>query len=451
MLRADAVVGASQPCFEIGEHEMDDGQKGFRDFHVAPLRDGGMTISAFPKRRITAPIVGNNGGTRHHGAFDEACQRLGASVRHHGEADAPSVTPGLSFVEAAGTLVLADFDGACHEHHVVDTAPFAPRASTNPGFVGLDGFVRLAADPVLVGTHHADTQLVKNLESGFVARQPELALELDSRHAGRLAGNKVRTPKPNRKRRVRAFHDRASGKTGVAATMTATKHLEARRNVSWLISHRAVRADEAIPPSGTLKILCASGFVWEQALKLRKRVRERKCFSLIKSGLGILSRHGLTAYDPKLVKGKAEEGEVRLGLEFLGCNIRPGMISPTRKSRERIISAVKQVLDKCLVLLDHPEQLWKEGLTAVETLADVSNILKGWGNQYAFCNDREVLKAIDLHLNRQIENYWKAVTRRYSKFAIIKDLSNSRRLLGVHLLTDSKFDPIIDPLVGLRS
>jgi len=62
--------------------------------------------------------------------------------------------------------------------------------------------------------------------------------------------------------------------------MTAAKHLEARRNVPWLISHRAVRADEAISPSCTLKILCARSFVWKQALKLRKRVRKRKVFSL---------------------------------------------------------------------------------------------------------------------------------------------------------------------------
>ena len=27
MLGADAVVGTAQPCFEIGEHKMDDGQK----------------------------------------------------------------------------------------------------------------------------------------------------------------------------------------------------------------------------------------------------------------------------------------------------------------------------------------------------------------------------------------------------------------------------------------
>ena len=259
---------------------MDDGQKGFRDFHVASLRDGGMKVSAFPDRRIAAPVVGNNSGARHHGAFDEADQRLCASVRHHRETDAPGIAPGLSLVEAAGAPALPDFDGACHEHHVVNPASFTPRAASNPCFVGLDDLIRLPSDPVLVWAHHADTQLMEYLKSGFVARQPELALELDSRYAGRLTGNKVRAPKPDRKRRVRAFHDRARREAGVAATMTAAKYLKTRRNVPWLIGHSAVRADEAISPSSTLKVICARSFVWEQALKLRKRVRERKFFSL---------------------------------------------------------------------------------------------------------------------------------------------------------------------------
>jgi hypothetical protein len=46
-------------------------------------------------------------------------------------------------------------------------------------------------------------------------------------------------------------------------------------------------------------------------------------------------------------------------------------------------------------------------------------------------------------VNGLIENYWKAVTRRYAKFVADNNLVDSRRLLGVHLLADSKFDPII--------
>ena len=44
----------------------------------------------------------------------------------------------------------------------------------------------------------------------------------------------------------------------------------------------------------------------------------RKVKAAFKSGLSILSHYGLTAYDPKLAEGKADQGEVWLGLEFLG-------------------------------------------------------------------------------------------------------------------------------------
>lgn len=171
-----------------------------------------------------------------------------------------------------------------------------------------------------------------------------------------------------------------------------------------------------------------------------------KVEAAFKSSLQILARYGLAAYDPRVDKDKADAGEVRRGMEFLGCSIRPGMISPTRKSRQRIIAAVKLALDKSLLLMDDPGRLWEAGLGAVDSLADVSHMLQGWGNQYAFCNDREVLKAVDFEVNGHIENYWRAVTRRYSKLIFDRNMISSRRLLGVHLLTDSKFDPIADPL-----
>jgi len=55
---------------------------------------------------------------------------------------------------------------------------------------------------------------------------------------------------------------------------------------------------------------------------------------------------------------------------------------------------------------------------------------------------------LDSKVNGLIENYWKAVTRRYVKFMADKNLVDSRRLLGVHLLADSKFDPTITVKVG---
>ena len=53
---------------------MNDGQKGFRNLHIASLRDGGVTKAELAQLRVTAPVVGDNGGTRCHGPFDKTAQ-----------------------------------------------------------------------------------------------------------------------------------------------------------------------------------------------------------------------------------------------------------------------------------------------------------------------------------------------------------------------------------------
>ena len=93
-------------------------------------------------------------------------------------------------------------DNAGHEPHLVYTTTFASIAATDPSFACLDELFCLAADPVLVPAQHADTLLLRNFESGIIPRQPELELKLDKRHAWRMTGNQVRTPKPDRKRCV---------------------------------------------------------------------------------------------------------------------------------------------------------------------------------------------------------------------------------------------------------
>jgi len=35
-------MDTAQPCFEIGEYELDNGQEGFGDLHIAPFRDSGV-------------------------------------------------------------------------------------------------------------------------------------------------------------------------------------------------------------------------------------------------------------------------------------------------------------------------------------------------------------------------------------------------------------------------
>jgi len=100
VLRADAVMDAAQPGFEIGEYEVDDRQEGFCDLRIAPFWDGGMAIGVLGQFGIAAPVVGEDGGTGGNRALNESAQRLGASVGHQGEPNTPSVPSVLRLLRA---------------------------------------------------------------------------------------------------------------------------------------------------------------------------------------------------------------------------------------------------------------------------------------------------------------------------------------------------------------
>lgn len=213
-----------------------------------------MEVVALGQAGIAAPVVRHHGCARRHGALNETAQRLGASVGQQGKPDAPGVTTGLPLVEAITTFPLAHLDGAGHQHLVVNATTLAAGTAANPDFIGLDVFSGLPADPVLIRTHHAGTQLVEDLERGFVARQPKLSLELNGRRARRLAGDQVGRPEPYRERRVRTLHDRSGRETRVAVAMAATENAGAIREAIRLIDRPTRSADKSLAPSCALQI-----------------------------------------------------------------------------------------------------------------------------------------------------------------------------------------------------
>jgi hypothetical protein len=73
----------------------------------------------------------------------------------------------------------------------VVNASLAACPGADPAFVHLDRLVCVATDAVLVRAHHSGAQFVENLKSCLIPRDPKLALQLDSRHAGSLAGDQV--------------------------------------------------------------------------------------------------------------------------------------------------------------------------------------------------------------------------------------------------------------------
>ena len=170
---------------------MNDGQEGLGNLHVATFRNGGMQIPP-SNRRVAVPVIGNNGGAWRNDARDEATRRFGASVWHPREPNTSGVLSSPPLVEAATVFALFDLDRTDDENPVVNASALAANTAADVGFIGFDVFSGVAANPILVGTHHAGPQFVKDLESSLVASQSELPLTLDGRRDRQTFRNKDR-------------------------------------------------------------------------------------------------------------------------------------------------------------------------------------------------------------------------------------------------------------------
>jgi len=157
----------------------------------------------------------------------------------------------------------------------------------------------------------------------------------------------------------------------------------------------------------------------------------------------LLAKHGLNVYDPKSDHDKAETGKTTSMFSFLGCDIRPGMIRPDKKSQSRLLNNVDELFKYGISLMHDPPQLVRNRCSTVETLSDVSNIVKGWGNQYSFCNDISLMRSIDSKIDKKIGRYLAAYAEAKTHFDEKSAAEDRRRILGVHLLVDSKKNPII--------
>jgi RNA-directed DNA polymerase len=162
-----------------------------------------------------------------------------------------------------------------------------------------------------------------------------------------------------------------------------------------------------------------------------------------KKGQQLLGKLSMNAYDPLSDAGKAECGHYTDGIHFLGCDIYPGMVSPGKKSRKKFRDNVRRVLSNSLTSIRDDEKVHKHKLGLVDTLKKLSNSIEGWGNQYSFCNNHQIMQDQDKELGLMIGEYIRAYAEGLKRAKRSKNEIQYRRLMGVKLLTDCKRNPII--------
>ena len=81
---ADPVIDAGQPCLEICEDEMDNGQKLVGHFGITAFGNGVVNVTALAQVGVTAPVVRDDQRPRSDRAIDKSAKGLGASVSGDG-------------------------------------------------------------------------------------------------------------------------------------------------------------------------------------------------------------------------------------------------------------------------------------------------------------------------------------------------------------------------------
>ena len=159
------------------------------------------------------------------------------------------------------------------------------------------------------------------------------------------------------------------------------------------------------------------------------------------SGLKALNALGLSAYDPFNPDdaAKAEHGPADKGFSFLGCDIYPDRVRPTREKKESLLSKIDAIFENALVSLDDPKaaiRTKEQNGTFSGAIVAASNVVRAWGNTYAFCSDDRLMGTIDSELTGRLSNFRKLYSARLSRLEAV----DKRRAIGLFCLADCNRD-----------
>lgn len=148
-----------------------------------------------------------------------------------------------------------------------------------------------------------------------------------------------------------------------------------------------------------------------------------------------LNTLALDAYSPLAAPEKASRGPAAKGVDFLGCTITPGLVQPSRKSRNKFRERVRSDLEVSIRMMKAGA---KEGVTSSlgtysGALQNLDRVILGWGKAFSFCHTTaQWAHSIDKDISEALDQFERE-TARLLKAA---DQATQRRIRGVRLLVE---------------
>ena len=164
----------------------------------------------------------------------------------------------------------------------------------------------------------------------------------------------------------------------------------------------------------------------------------KSAFKAFDKCLLLLRELELSAYDPLSSEPeeqtKANHGPSDHEFTFLGCDIKQGRFRPTSTKRNDLMRKIHETFAECLESIAHPRDAIFSKTTYADAVMDASNIIRGWGNTYSFCNDPRLILNLDRDLQNMFSKFQSDFRQRIRNF---KTLDRARSF-GFYSLKDCK-------------
>ena len=177
-----------------------------------------------------------------------------------------------------------------------------------------------------------------------------------------------------------------------------------------------------------------------------------QAFKAFRSAQNALKALGLEAYDPNnpAEKDKADHGRTDGTVDFLGCEVSLTRVRPQRENWKSILTRIEEIFEDCIKALDKPAEAVRlpDGRgTYAGAIRAASNVVRGWGNTYSFCNDDRLMRNIDRLIDQRLASFRSQFNHRISSLGV----DDRRRALGFFLLADCNKDLSADSARTLAS
>ncbi len=138
-------------------------------------------------------------------------------------------------------------------------------------------------------------------------------------------------------------------------------------------------------------------------------------------------------------KTHAEPRGIADGFEFLGIELRNGLLRPTAQAQQRLMTLLGETLGESTAAFRARRKGMplQKAQSLLGTLRRVDGAIQGWGRHYRFCNDEKTFAALDAAVSRMIKGYLGA----YAGEREGAGDDDRRALLGIETLSGMQRSP----------